>query len=616
MIINKFNIEKWMFDYFEDNLTVHEKIEFERFLEANPQFEDELQFWEDSYSSITEYPVYEIPSSLLKSSVISNRTIFVSIGVLLILMSSIGYYSILNLSEGSEKDLKLSELGEGVIEKRLNRQKEFEPFVVGTKTMKQNKEELKRENKDEKSFNSKSVIVLNSSKKEQTKSQKTIGLLFKSSKKEPIDHNINLNRIERSNSESSLYSNYKEGMLETEKHEGKLKIKSKKMLVLNIPDIEQNVELILDENLSNKSEYNYLAFKRNQNQKKRKKLTTKNNKTKERDRVFWDNFALIGNVFYNKNEKSKKIKKSKFLNSLKNKELALTNTHDPIFIKVNSNPVENNLALVGGLEMTRIKANVSNRWRSSYNEQNRGLISVDTYLKKLNSGVGVTAFSAQLSNSSLKTSSFGVTYSQRMQLKENSSINIGVKYDYNVTENNNLNTDNITPLEFEQNRLMSFSSSFNQEIKSVSHNLSTAIWYDGQFLYGGINLDNIKTLKKQNNNANEFAEYINPFKFAIQLGTDYRRNVYSALIISPQINYSYELNRSDLWLGSSLKYKHFVTGIGVSLSNAYKVNMGIQGDRVRLIYAFDISKSKAESKFYGTHEVSFRYLLRGKNSWN
>jgi len=141
------------------------------------------------------------------------------------------------------------------------------------------------------------------------------------------------------------------------------------------------------------------------------------------------------------------------------------------------------------------------------------------------------------------------------------------------------------------------------------------LWYDGQFLYGGINLENIKTIKNENNNANEFVEYINPFKFAMQLGTDYRRNVYSALVISPQVNFRYQQGNSELWVGSVLKYKRFVTGLGASFSNAYKLSIGVQGDNLRLIYGFDYSKSKVEGQFYGTHEVSLRYLLRGNNNW-
>jgi hypothetical protein len=99
------------------------------------------------------------------------------------------------------------------------------------------------------------------------------------------------------------------------------------------------------------------------------------------------------------------------------------------------------------------------------------------------------------------------------------------------------------------------------------------------------------------------------------LGTDYRRNIYSAWVVSPQVNYRYQQNTSELWLGGMLKYKRLLAGLGGSFSDAYKVNFGVQGDNFRLIYGYDYSKTKVENHFYGTHEVSIRYLLRGKNNW-
>lgn len=612
MIINKFNIEKWMFDYFEDNLTMHEKIEFERFLESNPQFEGELQFWEDSYSSSTEYPSYEVPETLIKGSIVPKRNVLLVIGMFFILTSSIGIYILFNSLQNTEESLNLiaSEIGE--VESRFS-----EDIVIDLDQVKG----LKKQKSTTESFNSNNVAASYKSNKEGVNAIRKSNSRFKKSIDPFIEKQDYIIESDIKNVVSIEALTKVDGEeLNRDQNIGelfnRLNISSNEMLAIVVPGLNKEVVAFSSEKVKNNSKYNYLEFKRSKKNRKRKGLNLKDNKSKERDKNIFDNFALIGSVFYNKNNKSKKIKRSKFLDKIKNKELALTNAHDPIFIKINSNPIENNLALVGGLEMTRVKTNLSNRWRGAANEQNRGLISVDTYLKKLNAGVGINAFSSQMNNNNLTTSSLGLTYSQRIQLKENTSINIGLKYDYNLTKNKNITSDNVVPLEFKQNKLMSFSNNFNHNMKTVSHNLSTAVWYDGQFLYGGINIDNIKTLKTQNNNANEFAEYINPFKFAIQLGTDYRRNVYSALIISPQLNYNYELNKSDLWLGSSLKYKRFVTGVGVSLSNAYKVNIGVQGDKVRLIYAFDVSKSKAESQFYGTHEVSFRYLLRGNNNWN
>ncbi len=620
MIINKYNIEKWMFDYFENNLTNHEQIEFERFLEANPQFEEEFEFWKESFNTDVDVPVYEVPESLYQTSIWTKSNVLSLSAVLLLFITGTVWvytwsgdnkeqlYSTVQLKEMNqlgkkrEKALKIELVdndNRAVQEAELFNQT-ANKFMSESKKSDNNKGHLIAVvQKEQAVLREKSSEELIQGKKIKS----TASILTATSEKtgpNKISFDVVDNKVSTIGQEKSSKLKYK-------------LVKSKKAKYIQKTHKKKTI-VDYDYNSNNNRTYAFLEFKRKSN-KRRKEGKDSKIKHKERDREYIENVAIISALFDNNKSKMKQKRREKMFKQFRNKEIALLNTHDPIFVINNSNPIDNNLALVGGIGMPRIQSNFSNKWLGSVNEQNTGIITGDAYLNKLNAGVGIEARVGLLDKQNYNTSSVGVTYSQRIQLKEESSLSIGAKYTFDMNNYRGVGEQVNQPFEISQNYVNSLVNVNQGGFSSIGHSFSTALWYDGKFMYGGINLDNIKYIKNENNNVNEFVEYINPFKFAIQLGTDYRRNIYSSWVISPQVNYRYQQEFSELWLGGVLKYKRLITGVGGSFSDAYKLSLGVQGNNLRLIYGFDYSKSKLENRFYGTHEVSIRYLLRGKNNW-
>ena len=342
----------------------------------------------------------------------------------------------------------------------------------------------------------------------------------------------------------------------------------------------------------------------------------KDKELQKRKFEYFDNIAIIGALFDKKGKVSTKRKVS-LIDKLNRKELALVNTHDPIFITDKPNPLANNVALTGGLEMTRFKLNAVDSWSGTLNNNMGGVFSADTYLQKINAGLGLVVESKNYNKIGVYSTGVGLVYAQRIAISENKSLSLGAKYNHILTTFNTekLNgKDGGSEVELEQNNSFLITNSQQNISNNEQNNLSFGAWYDGGYFYGGINVENLKIKKSENNNANQFVEYINPVKFAVQLATDYRKNAYSTLIISPQLNYRYQRNKSEVWMGSTLKYKNLLTGIGGSTSKSFKMNIGVQGDKMRLIYGFNYARSVTESKFYGTHDISFRYILRSKNN--
>lgn len=594
MIINKYNIEKWMFDYFEGNLTQHEQIEFERFMENHAQFDADFEFWKESYDRNVETPVYEIPQNLYKVPFWTIQKIG-ALMVLSVLLISSGYF-MYNSIRNEENNL---------VEKNIDSTEvDDQKFIVNNTNSNINNVSKEEQGTSPETGAKESKKI--KANKVSVKSGFITAQINQAKQEVRIESKDVIEKNNKGKSNLGLSSSQNRVKSKTKRCIESIGIEGRKIKSLVYSTNEKGVLNYKFKPLKENNKYAFLDFKRSNN-KHKKNASLNKAKGKERDKKYFENIAIISTLFYRDKSKQKQKKRLKMFDKFKNKEIALTNTHDPIFIITNSNPIENNLALTGGLNVTRFKTNISNRWMNSINQRNKVVLNGDTYISKLNAGVGFSANLNDYPNQNLNQTSFGVTYSQRIQLKEESSLSLGVNYKFNVNKYN-LGS---SVVELNQNETYLL----NNSVPENEQNFSTALWYDGKFLFGGINLDNINYLKKQNNNANEFVEYINPFKFAIQLGTDYRRNIYSAWVISPQVNYRYQQNTSELWLGGMLKYKRLLAGLGGSFSDAYKVNFGVQGDNFRLIYGYDYSKTKVENHFYGTHEVSIRYLLRGKNNW-
>ncbi|HAE31258.1 MAG TPA: hypothetical protein DCF89_09090, partial [Flavobacteriales bacterium] len=65
MIVNHNNIQRWIFDYFEGNLSLHEQIELREFIKRNPEYKDDFEDWENVRLTKDTVPVYANAEALM-----------------------------------------------------------------------------------------------------------------------------------------------------------------------------------------------------------------------------------------------------------------------------------------------------------------------------------------------------------------------------------------------------------------------------------------------------------------------------------------------------------------------------------------------------------------------
>ena len=94
MIVNHNNIQRWIFDYFEGNLSLHEQIELREFIKRNPEYKDDFEDWENVRLTEDTVPIYANAEALMVKESMLSRKVWAIAGVLILLLgSSLIYWS-------------------------------------------------------------------------------------------------------------------------------------------------------------------------------------------------------------------------------------------------------------------------------------------------------------------------------------------------------------------------------------------------------------------------------------------------------------------------------------------------------------------------------------------
>lgn len=620
MIIREHNLEKWLFDYFEGNLTDHEMIELDNFIRQNPNYQEEFDAWEQSYKEQKEevkknrVPIYAGASALLVETGFWARFNWKIAAVFLLLIggaASIGYVTQPSENNGEAEVISFSPSSSDKIDEN--------------KFQLEQKESGKESTDAEKNLNFESLVVSNLKQNNSEDGE------LKQGKQE---HNFNATEV-------SQVANWVDNLiLDVEGYSTKSDDLNNVTINQYIPlanndafPKEDKVISIKAKNIQNKHEriavshsikkkkqrYFYQGYKNvaNRGIGVSSKRIKENELAKNEDGTELNPFISEQNMHGNKKYHEKAKRRKVAGNPL---ELGLVNLYDPIFIQINSHPLLVNSGVVGTIGLPRVKMNTRIQNNNSIDKLVSSTVSYDMFINKIKAGVGIIANYQNFGSGMYKNNTFGFVYGQKFEINREASLTTSVKY---TLESKVMNGDKMiygNTLETDKGVLhhsFSDATTFTSTSK-LSQDLGIGAWYNGQYLYGGINIDNLLRSKDNVYNEGEW-ENRKSISFSAQIGTDYRRSNYSNLIISPQLSFSQNGTKQVLWMGSIVKYRSLIAGLGVSTLDVTsgKGLIGIQNNSLRISYSTDVSNSTIENGMFFSHELSLRVLFGAeKNNWS
>ena len=305
---------------------------------------------------------------------------------------------------------------------------------------------------------------------------------------------------------------------------------------------------------------------------------------------------------------SLKLNSSSALSKWVKKDVTNTNQKDRIYSLPEKSNLDLNSSFVGSVSQLKFQSMSTARWIKSSDQQKIAQqISLDGYLRKAKSGLGIVSNYTTFSNGLIQDWNINLIYAPKIALNRYITIEPSMKYTFGKKVLDKTKIINNSVVEFETNQLETFSI-------DPSLSIGKNLWYRdlgaglvinaGPFYIGG-QLNNI--LKHQDNlysndyssirRANQELTLIGGTDFISKNG-NFRFSPYICHTISGSLNASY--------LGASVQVKSLFLGGSYQTNGSSSYMIGLNSERFALFCQSSYVISSYSQKKSFIHQLTFR----------
>lgn len=564
------NIDQWLFEWKEGNLSPKQIEQLELFLLNNPELDIDKDMWQIAYVDST--PVtYPNQYSLIKKSPVGWYLL--SGAASIVLFSTCIYLLYATLSQNTNNDFNTSPLSirsEGAIQHRS----------------------LKHAESQLKSF---------SYNKYHSESSQGLG---EAQQKEFINE-----FIPQKNKVENLYTNYNSFNQEKRLTSSK-PVLSQKLKHETIDFIREERFLLTNNHPNKELQTIHLNLKKIQ-------VGSINNKSDQTLARPLKEIATIEE--WTLSRKSASSSKSTFKSTWNNLErvvkrmadnpVALKNLKDPHYHVPGMLANDLNFSTVGTILATRIQASSRYQWQGQTNEQFQNQLFIDGYAYPLRAGIGIQINQSMYYRNGIQNTSVAITYSPKLSLTRNITIEPGFRF--------KMGTKRIDTTQLSTGQMVEFDRGNPQNFYSATEKpLGESLWYkdlglslmaNTKWFYLGFQADNIArhydNIYGVNSNQRAYLHSI------ITLGTDYESQNHK-FGYSPYIVYQNYGKLSEAWLGSNARFNWLTIGAAVSSNYEPAASVGFKFDHFTFNYNIDYTKAISNNKQSLSHQLTLRFLTK------
>ncbi len=290
--------------------------------------------------------------------------------------------------------------------------------------------------------------------------------------------------------------------------------------------------------------------------------------------------------------------------------IALTNSKDIYYHAPGMQTLNVNFATAGNLLKTRVQSISRAQWTGHSNQQLMNELSLDTYVRSIRGGIGVQLNHAYYNNGTYNVGQIALTYSPKFTVKRNFSIEPAVRIKMG---DKRLNAKNLVPgqlIEMDRGNKQIF---YNE----TPENLVKDLWYkdiglglssNTKWFSVGFQADNLgRHFNNAYNSSNENDRAGVHYTGTIGMDFVSRSKIIS---FSPYLMYQKVENLSEIWGGSIFRYNILTLGGGISSSGDYAGSIGLKTDRFMLTYNVDYTRSYLADKRLFSQQLTIRILMK------
>ncbi|MDG1332801.1 MAG: type IX secretion system membrane protein PorP/SprF [Crocinitomicaceae bacterium] len=317
--------------------------------------------------------------------------------------------------------------------------------------------------------------------------------------------------------------------------------------------------------------------------------------------------------------KSFKDRFNKFTRSLErmmNSPIALKNSRDPHYHVPGMTSNDINFSSAGTLIATRVQTNSRLQWQGQANEQLMNQISADGYSYGMRGGWGVQLNHQLYQNGGIQVGQAAFTYSPKISVSNWVSVEPSVRLKMGNKRLNSELMESTDAVEMDRGNAREFYANGAAPI-------GRSLWYkdvglgllvNTKWFFAGVQVDNLFKYKDNLYDDNWSDPRRVQNHFTATIGSDWvSRN--EKLSLSPYLVYQKNENLSEVWGGANFAYKWFNVGMAVSNNLEPAASIGMKFDHFSLHYNADYTQSMMLDKKALSHQLTIRFVAK-KSSFN
>ena len=303
-----------------------------------------------------------------------------------------------------------------------------------------------------------------------------------------------------------------------------------------------------------------------------------------------------------------KLNSSSQLSKWVKKDVTNTNQKDRVYAISEKSNLDLNNSFVGNISQLKFQSMSTVRWIDIAEQQKISQqISFDGYLREAKAGLGIISNYSSFSNGLIQDWNLNLIYAPKLAINRYLTIEPSMKYTFGKKVLNSSKVINNSTVEVETNQLETFSIDPNQAIgKNLWYrDLGAGLIINAGPIYFGGQVNNL--LKHQDNlYSNDYTSIRRADReLTLVGGTDFNSKN-GNFTFSPYIFHTIFGSQSSTYLGASIHLKSFLIGGSYQTNGSSSGMIGLHKDRFSLLcqtsYA---SSSYAQSKSF-IHQLTIR----------
>ena len=303
-----------------------------------------------------------------------------------------------------------------------------------------------------------------------------------------------------------------------------------------------------------------------------------------------------------------KLNSSSQLSKWVKKDVTNTNQKDRVYAISEKSNLDLNNSFVGNISQLKFQSMSTVRWIDIAEQQKISQqISFDGYLREAKAGLGIISNYSSFSNGLIQDWNLNLIYAPKLAINRYLTIEPSMKYTFGKKVLNSSKVINNSTVEVETNQLETFSIDPNQAIgKNLWYrDLGAGLIINAGPIYFGGQVNNL--LKHQDNlYSNDYTSIRRADReLTLVGGTDFNSKN-GNFTFSPYIFHIIFGSQSSTYLGASIQLKSFLLGGSYQTNGSSSGMIGLHKDRFSLLCQTSYSSSSYTQSKSFIHQLTIR----------